>query len=106
MGSRTGEPLDYTLGTADDDGYAFTLMGNNNQVNPINYIVSSRNLWGADAWRGIFDAVRRREADHPTNVQIKKASRHGAGRVKPVQVGKETLFVQRAKRKLRDELPL
>lgn len=100
-GSRTGEPLDYTLGTADDDGYAFTLMGNNNQVNPINYIVSSRNLLvlthgGESSMQsGIEKPIT------PTNVQIKSQSPHGAGRVKPVQVSKETLFVQRAKRKLR-----
>lgn len=100
-GSRTGETLDFTVGTNDDDAYAFTLVGNNNQTNQISFVVSSRNLLvmthgGEYSMQSGVD-----KPITPTNVQIKPQSPHGVSKVKPVQVGKETLFAQRAGRKLR-----
>lgn len=99
-GSRTGEPLDFTSGTNDDDAFAFSLVGNN-QANQIQWVVSARNLlvltYGSEysMQSGVEKPIT------PTNVQIKQQSPHGAANVKPVQVGKETMFVQRALRKLR-----
>jgi hypothetical protein len=100
-GSRTGEPLDFTIGVQDDDAFAFTLVGNNSQTNQINYVVSARNLlvltYGGEysMQAGVEKPIS------PTNVQIRAQSPHGAGNVKPVQVGRETLFAQRALRKIR-----
>lgn len=100
-GSATGEPLDFTLGTADDDGFSFTISGNDNQVNQIAYLVSARSLlaltYGGEF--AIFGGVEKPIT--PTTVQIKAQSPHGAKTVRPEQVGKETLFVQRAGRKVR-----
>lgn len=98
-GSRSGEPLDYTIGTNDDDAYAFTLSSN--QKNQISFVVSARNLLvltygGEHSMQGGVE-----KPITPTNVQIKPQSPHGVNKVKPVQVGKETLFSQRAGRKLR-----
>lgn len=100
FGSKTGEPLDFTSGTADDDGFAFPIAGNV-QTNQIRYIVSARNLlaltYGAEysLHGGVEKAIT------PTNVQIRPQSPHGASGAKPVQVGKETIFAQRAGRKVR-----
>jgi hypothetical protein len=41
-GSRTGEYLDFTKGTDDDDGYSFTIAAD--EINPISYLASLRNL--------------------------------------------------------------
>jgi hypothetical protein len=99
-GSRSGEPLDFTSGTNDDHAFAFALAGNN-QANQIQWLVSARNLlvltYGGEysMQSGVEKPIT------PTNVQVKPQSPHGAANVKPVQVGKETMFVQRALRKLR-----
>ena len=96
-GSRTGEPLDFTKGTNDDDSFSFTMNGSSN---PIRFIVSTRDLL-ALAYGGELSMQSGVEKPiTPTNVQIKPQSTHGADDVKPLQVGKETLFVQRAGRRL------
>jgi hypothetical protein len=43
-GSRTGEVLDFTIGTADDDSFSFTVSDSNNQTNQISYVFSARSL--------------------------------------------------------------
>lgn len=100
-GSRSGEPLDFTLGTNDDDAFSFTVSETNNQTNQISHVVSARTLLVL-TYGGEFDMRSGVEKPiTPTNVQIKPQSPHGSIKVRPVQVGKETLFVQRAGRKLR-----
>lgn len=101
FGSRTGEPYDFTGGAADDDGFSFTLAGDDNQINQIEYLVSARNLL-ALTFGGEFTITGGVEKPiTATNVQIKAQSPYGSNPVRPVQVGKETLFVQRAGRKIR-----
>jgi len=100
-GSKTGEVLDFTIGTADDDAFSFTVSDSNNQTNQISFIVSARNLLvlthgGEFSMQGGVE-----KPITPTNIQIRPQSPHGAKKVRPVQVGKETLFAQRAGRKLR-----
>lgn len=101
-GSKSGEPLDFTLGTNDDDAYAYTIgTSNKNQVNPVRYIVSSSNLvlltyGGEYSARGGTD-----KPITPTNIKIKPETPHGCKDVPPIVVGKEVLFSQRAGRKLR-----
>lgn len=101
FGSVTGNVLDFTLGTNDDDAFSFTLSGDDSQVNQIQYLVSARNLV-ALTYGGEFTLQGGVEKPiTPTNVQIKQQTPHGSGEVRPLQVGKETLFVQRAGRRLR-----
>lgn len=101
-GSRSGEELDFTLGVNDDDAFSFRIAGNNaNQPSPISFVVSSAALLlltygGEYSMRGGVE-----KPITPTNVQVKPQGPHGSSKVKPVQVGKETIFVQRALRKLR-----
>ena len=97
--SRLGELLDFTKGVLDDDAFTFTLAST--QANPINYITSARRLL-INTYGGEYSMQGGQEKPiTPTNVQVKVQSPHGAANIKPVQVGKETLFVQRALRKLR-----
>jgi hypothetical protein len=89
------------LGTNDDDAFAFTVAETNNQTNQISHVVSARSLLVL-TYGGEFDMRSGVEKPiTPTNVQIKPQSPHGSIKVRPIQVGKETLFVQRAGRKLR-----
>lgn len=101
-GSRSGEPLDFTIGTADDDAYSFTIgTSGNNESNPIGYLISATNLL-ALTYGGEFSLRGGNEkAISPTVIKIKNESPHGCKKVAPIQVGKETLFAQRAGRKLR-----
>jgi hypothetical protein len=101
FGSKTSEPLDFTKGTADDDSFIFTIGTSQNQVTPINYMLSTRDLLllthgGEYSLRsGVEKPIT------PTNVQIKPESSYGCAKVKPASLGKETLFSHRAGRKMR-----
>lgn len=98
-GSRTGEYLDFTGGTADDDGYSFTIA--NDEVNPISYVASLRNMV-VHTYGGEFSLQGGIEKPiTPTNVRIRPESAHGSRGVRPVLIGKESVFVQRAGRKVR-----
>lgn len=98
-GSRTGEYLDFTKGTADDDGYSFTIAAD--EINPISYLASLRNLV-VHTYGGEFSLQGGVEKPiTPTNVRIRPESSHGSRGVRPVTVGKESVFVQRAGRKVR-----
>lgn len=98
-GSRTGLPFDFTLGVNDDDAFAFNI-----QVNDAGAV---RHLVARDALVAFTDrseitmqgGVERPLT--PTNVQIKQRSNYGANDVRPVIVGDEVLFAQRAGRKIR-----
>jgi hypothetical protein len=61
-GSRTGIYDDFTNGAADDDGFAFFLVAE--QQNPVQQLVSSTHLLAARLRRRIQHARRHRETDH------------------------------------------
>lgn len=99
-GSRTGIYFDFTQGTDDDEGFTFTLPSTG-EINPINRLTSSTVLIpltnGAEftMYGGVEKPLT------PTNVQTKARSAFGCSQVKPVKVGTELLFVQRAGKKVR-----
>jgi hypothetical protein len=98
-GSRTGEYLDFTKGVADSDAFSFTIA--NDEVNPVSFVASLRNLV-AHTYGGEFSLQGGIEKPiTPTNVRIRPESSHGSKGVRPVTVGKESIFVQRAGRKVR-----
>jgi hypothetical protein len=98
-GTRTGEITDFTRGTSDDDGFQFTIA--NDEVNPISFVASLRHLT-VNTHGGEFSVRGGLEKPlTPTNVRVVPESGHGAKGVRPVVVGKESLFVQRAGRKVR-----
>lgn len=99
FGSRIGEPLDFMIGTNDSDGYIFSISSI--QTNQITYVIPNRNLLVL-THGGEYSMFSGNEKPiTPTNVQVKPQSPNGSRRVKPLPIGKEVLFVQRAGRKLR-----
>lgn len=99
-GSRSGGYYDFTIGVNDDDAFAFALPSTG-QINPIQRMTSASALmpltYGGEAtMEGGND-----EPITPTHVRAKTPSKHGSNSVKPVSISNETLFVQRAGRKIR-----
>lgn len=98
-GSRIAEYLDFTIGTDDDEAYSFTIAAD--EVNPISFMASSKNLL-AHTYGGEFSLKGGVEKPiTPTNVTIKPETPYGSKGVRPILVGKESVFVQRSGRKVR-----
>lgn len=98
-GSRSGELLDFERWTNDSDSFAFTI--DSDDATAITYITAAQQLAvltesGEYSMRGGVE-----KPITPTNVQVKLESTHGCAQVRPVQINRETLFVQRAGRKVR-----
>lgn len=98
-GSRIAEPLDFTLGTDDDLAYSFTISSDDN--NEITWLATARDLMALSA--GCEYSLRGgvEKPITPTNVTITPQTDHGSAAVRPVQVRRETVFVQGAGKKLR-----
>ena len=103
--SRSGdyENMDENRGgtVADDDAIIYTIASN--QVNAIRFLSATRTLIvgtvGGEfsvSGGGTDDPVT------PTNILIKKQSNHGCANIDAIPVGNVTLFLQRAKRKIRE----
>lgn len=98
-GSRIGELLDFGRWTNDDDSFAFTIQSD--ETTPITYVTSARDLVvltesGEYSMRsGVEKPLT------PTNVRVVPEKNHGTAQVRPVLIGDETMFVQRAGRKVR-----
>lgn len=97
--SRTGEYLNFELGTQDDDAMSFTVASD--QINPVAHLAQIKVLI-ALTYGGEFSLTGGVEkAIAPTNIQVKNQSVYGVNSVRPVRVGNELLFMQRSNRKLR-----
>ena len=86
---------------ADDDAIIYTIASN--QVNAIRFMTATRTLIVGTAG-GEF-AVSGGGTDvaiTPTNILIKKQSNNGAANLDAIAAGNATLFLQRAKRKIRE----
>lgn len=99
-GSRSGLFYDFTIGVNDDDAFSFTLPSTG-QINPIQRMTSANALMpltygGEYTMQGGNDTPLA-----PTNVKAKSPSVYGCNNVKPLRIGNEVLFVQRAGRKIR-----
>jgi hypothetical protein len=98
-GSRLAEPLDFELGTADDQAFAFTI--DSDDASAISYVTAARDLVvltesGEYSLRsGVEKPIT------PTNVRVVPESNHGTAQVRPSLIGTETMFIQRAGRKVR-----
>lgn len=98
-GSRTGLYLDFTTGAKDTDSCQFTIASDT--VNPISYLASGRDLI-VHTYGGEFTmSGTNGAAITPTNIAIQVQSTFGSKGVRPLTVGKESIFVQRSGRKLR-----
>ena len=98
--SKNGDYLNMTVGTNDDDAIIYTIASN--QVNAIRYLSATRVLTiGTTGGEYVLTTTNDGPVT-PTNAQIRKYSNYGTALVEPVQVADVTLFLQRAKRKLRE----
>ena len=103
--SKSGdyENMDANLGgtIADDDAIIYTIASN--QVNAIRFLASTRTLViGTAGGEFAVSGGGDNNAVTPTNIMIKKQSNHGAANVDAISVGNATLFLQRARRKIRE----
>jgi hypothetical protein len=99
--SQGGDFENFEAGVEDDDGMVYTI--GSNEVNVIRFLASTRNLIvGTSGGEFVVRAGGTDEAITPTNVQIKQQTAHGSSDHTPVQAGNAVLFVQRAKRKVRE----
>lgn len=86
---------------ADDDAIIYTIASN--QVNAIRFLSATRTLIVGTVG-GEFSVSGGGTDDPitPTNILIKKQSNHGCANTDAIPVGNVTLFLQRAKRKIRE----
>lgn len=90
---------DFCTGAADDDGLAFELVSD--QQNPILQLAPLSHLVPL-TFGNIFSMRGGVEKPlSPTNVRAKDEQGFGAANIRPVKVGNEALYVQRAGRRLR-----
>jgi len=86
---------------ADDDAIIYTIASN--QVNAIRFMTATRTLIvGTAGGEFTVSGGGTDVAITPTNILIKKQSNHGAANVDAIAAGNATLFLQRAKRKIRE----
>ena len=91
---------DFAAGVDGDDALTYTL--GSNQVNIIRYLQAGRVLLVGTSG-GEFVVTSSEDAPlSPTNAVVKRQATYGSVDIQPVQVANVTLFVQRAKRKLRE----
>lgn len=97
--SRTGEYLNFELGTKDDDALSYNVTSD--QINPILHMAQINALIPL-TYGGEFTVTGGVEKPiTPTNIQTKNPSSYGCNNVRPVRIGNELYFVQKAGRKLR-----
>jgi hypothetical protein len=86
---------------ADDDAITYTIASN--QVNAIRFLSATRTLIVGSVG-GEFSVSGGGTDDPvtPTNILIKKQSNNGCANIDAIPVGNVTLFLQRAKRKIRE----
>jgi hypothetical protein len=99
--SKSGDYENMTAGTDADSAMIYTIASN--QVNAIRYLKAVRTLIvGTSGGEWTVSADGTDAAVTPSNVTIKKQSSYGSSTVDAVPAGNATLFLQRAKRKIRE----
>ena len=99
--SKSGDYENMTTGTAADDAMIYTIASN--QVNAIRFIKAQRTLIiGTTGGEFTVSADGTDAAITPTNITIKRQSTFGSANVDAQPAGNATLFLQRAKRKIRE----
>jgi len=86
---------------ADDDAIIYTIASN--QVNAIRFMTATRTLIiGTAGGEFTVSGGGTDVAITPTNILIKKQSNNGSANIDAIAAGNATLFLQRAKRKVRE----
>jgi hypothetical protein len=100
--SKSGSYENFSSGTKDDSAMVYTIASN--QVNAITALKATRTLIVATTG-GEFtvSSGANQDAVTPTNLNIRKQSSFGSSQASDaISIGAATLFVQRAKRKIRE----
>ena len=99
--SKAGDYENMTAGTNADDAMVYTIAAN--QVNVIRYLKAQRTLViGTTAAEYTVSADGTDASITPTNITIKRQSSYGSANVDAVAAGNAILFLQKAKRKIRE----
>ncbi len=99
--SKSADLENFTTGTNDTDAMVYTIASN--KVNAIRYMSAQRSLIvGTVGGEFVVSASGTTQPITPTNVQIQKQSSYGSANVDAVQIENVTMFLQRAKRKIRE----
>jgi len=99
--SKSAELENFTTGTNDTDAMVYTIASN--KVNAIRFMSAQRSLLvGTVGGEFVVSASGTTQPITPTNVQIQKQSSYGSANVDAVQIENVTMFLQRAKRKIRE----
>ena len=99
--SVAGDFENFTEGDTDASALNYTI--GSNQVNRIVYLASASSLLvGTTGGEFVVRASGTDEPLNPENAQVKKQASYGSSDTQPAQIGGYTLFVQRAKRKIRE----
>ena len=99
--SKSGDYENFTTGSNADDAMIYTIASN--QVNRIRYLKAQRTLIvGTSGGEFTVSADGTDAAITPTNIAIKRQSSYGAANVDAQVAGNATLFLQKAKRKIRE----
>ena len=99
--SKAGDYENMTTGTNADDAMVYTIASN--QVNAIRYMKAVRTLViGTTGGEFTVSADGTNASVTPTNVTIKKQSSFGSANVDAIPAGNAILFLQKAKRKIRE----
>lgn len=97
--SATGLYYDFTPGTNDSDGFSYDVASD--QVNQIMHLASSRILTVLTQGEEFTIDGGSLGAITPTNINVRSQSIYGSAQPRPVRVGNELIFPQRAAKKLR-----
>lgn len=100
-GSKSGDYYTHTPGSLDDDALVYTIA--TDQVNAI-YWLSPGKVLAVGTAGGEFkvSASADQEALTPTNVRVVRETNYGSSYQMPLRIAHVALFVQRARRKLRE----
>ena len=91
---------DFNGGVNDTDALTYTL--GSNQVNIVRYLQAGRVLLVGTSGGEFVVSSSEQAPLSPTNASVKRQATYGSANIQPVQVANTTLFIQRAKRKLRE----
>lgn len=95
-------PTESPVNIVDSDAVNFAI--NSEDVNASRWIASDEKgmLIGSSGGEWAVKPAMTSAALTPTSVSAKKSTSHGSANIQPVQIGKATLFLQRAGRKIRE----
>ena len=99
--SKSGDYENMTSGTNDDDAMIYTIASN--QVNVIQALKATRTLIVmTTGGEYAVSSGASQDAITPTNINIRKQSNYGSSGVDALSIGNATIFLQRARRKIRE----